>query len=219
MLTSSFVSIISEEGLEDPAKVFTEDDWNPVTYAEGATPGGHKGTAYRASKTLAERAAWRFMDDKKPSFDLVTICPPLVFGPVATTSAQPVNTSNGRFVQLVQGRWRDGILPGMGVNLFVDVRDAALAHVVALEKPGAGGRRFLCASGRFCNREIAAVARAHFPELVDVLPPEDSPGAGYEEGVTPKCSNARATEVLGIDWIGIEKTSVDTIRSLLAVRA
>ena len=35
---------------------------------------------YRASKTLAERAAWKFVDDNKPEWDLVTINPPLVFG-------------------------------------------------------------------------------------------------------------------------------------------
>ena len=35
---------------------------------------------YRASKTLAERAAWKFVEDNKPEWDLVTINPPLVFG-------------------------------------------------------------------------------------------------------------------------------------------
>ncbi|KAI0971257.1 hypothetical protein F4678DRAFT_434254 [Xylaria arbuscula] len=212
VVTSSFVAILSEAGLKDPNKIFTEDDWNPVTYNEGAES-GDKGTAYRASKTLAERAAWSFMEEEKPSFDLVTICPPLVFGPVAP-GAGPVNTSNSRFMELIQGKWRYEILPSIGVNVFVHVRDVAFAHVAAMERPEAGGQRFFCASGNFCNRDIATAARAHFPELLEVLPSEDAPGGGYG-AVIPGFSNARATEVLGIKWTGIEKTAVDTIQSLL----
>lgn len=33
---------------------------------------------YLGSKTLAEKAAWEFVNSEKPGFDLVTICPPLV---------------------------------------------------------------------------------------------------------------------------------------------
>ena len=36
--------------------------------------------AYRASKVMAERAAWEFVKEKQPRFDIVTICPPLVIG-------------------------------------------------------------------------------------------------------------------------------------------
>ena len=35
---------------------------------------------YRASKTLAEKAAWKFMHQNTPSWDLVVLNPPLVFG-------------------------------------------------------------------------------------------------------------------------------------------
>jgi hypothetical protein len=39
-------------------------------------------------------------------------------------------------------------LPG---HIWVDVRDAALAHVLALEKKEAGGERILLSSGEHCS--------------------------------------------------------------------
>ena len=54
--------------------------------------------AYRASKTLAEKAAWAFLEehtvDGKAPFAISTINPPLVFGPIIhqCESAKSLNT-------------------------------------------------------------------------------------------------------------------------------
>lgn len=59
-----------------PGHVYSEADWNPVTPEEvEADPAG---TGYRASKTFAEKAAWKFVEEEKPNFTLATINPPLV---------------------------------------------------------------------------------------------------------------------------------------------
>lgn len=210
--------MVSTAGLQDPKKVFSESDWNPNTYEDGLK--NDKAVSYRVSKTIAERSAWKFVEDEKPTFDLVTICPPLVFGPIAQhlNSLSDINTSNGRFLELVQGKWKSEILPSIGVNLWVDVRDVAVAHVAAFEKADAGGKRFFCTSGNFCNRDIAAAARESFPELHDKLPSNEVKGGDYPP-VVPGYDNSKATEILGIDWIDIKKTTVDTINSLLAAGA
>ncbi len=64
--------------------VVTEKDWNEydpriVTEKGKDAPGS---SVYRASKTLAERAAWEFVEKHKDEikFDLVTILPPWVYG-------------------------------------------------------------------------------------------------------------------------------------------
>lgn len=44
---------------------------------------------YRASKTLAERAAWKYVEENKPDWDLVTVCPPYVLGPIIHEAATP----------------------------------------------------------------------------------------------------------------------------------
>lgn len=76
-----------------------------------------------ASKTLAEKAAWEFVDQEKPNFTISTINPPLVFGPIIhyLNSLDALNTSNQRLQALVRGEWKDAI-PDTGVYLWVDVR-------------------------------------------------------------------------------------------------
>lgn len=63
---------------------FTEEDWNENSPAQLEEKGKDVAPpdAYRASKTLAEKAAWKFVEENKPKWDLVTMCPPLVLGPV-----------------------------------------------------------------------------------------------------------------------------------------
>lgn len=218
VITSSFASILSEAGLKDASKVFSEADWNPNTYEDGLKD--NKATSYRVSKTVAERAGWDFVEKEKPNFDLATICPPLVFGPVVhhLNSLSAINTSNARFVDLIQGKMKDEIAP-TGVHLWVDVRDVALAHVEAMERPEAGGQRFFVTAGKFSNRELVDAARKNFPELKDKLPGENAQGGDYPEGGFPGYDHSRATKVLGIDWIPLEKSTVDTIKSLQEVGA
>lgn len=77
----------------------------------------------------------------------------MVFGPVVhhLASLDSINTSNERIVALVQGKWKDAV-PDTGVFAWVDVRDVALAHVLAIEKPALGGKRLFATAGYFSNR-------------------------------------------------------------------
>lgn len=221
VITSSFAAILSTDGLADPTKTFSEADWNPNTYEEGIT--GPPGTTYRVSKTLAEKAAWDFKEAEKPNFDIATINPPFVFGPVVhhLSSLADINTSNGNMVALIVGRWKSEI-PPTGVHLWVDVRDVAKAHVAAMERPEAGGSRFFVTTGLFANKEIVPIVRKNFPQLADKLPEEGVAGGDYPGGSIEnvyKFDNSKATKVLGIDWIPFEQSITDTIGSLLAVGA
>lgn len=68
--------------------VLTESDWNDTEVAEVKEKGrtAPQAAKYRASKTMAERAAWDLYCEGKErgviGWDLVTLCPPWVFGPV-----------------------------------------------------------------------------------------------------------------------------------------
>ncbi|KAI1115435.1 hypothetical protein F5Y14DRAFT_410558 [Nemania sp. NC0429] len=219
VITSSFAAILSVEGLADKTKTFSEADWNPNTYEDGLT--GAPGTTYRVSKTLAEKEAWDFQAREKPGFDIATINPPFVFGPVVPhlRSLADINTSNGNFAALIAGRWKQEV-PPTTMYLWVDVRDVAKAHVEAMERPEAGNQRFFVTTGLYNNREIADIVRKNFPPLADKLPAEGNSGGDYPEGNIDnvyKYDNSRATKVLGIDWIPLEKSVTDTVQSLLAV--
>ncbi len=48
---------------------------------------------YNASKKLAEKAAWKFMEDNKPAFDLAVINPDIVIGPMLHPVPGPSNVN------------------------------------------------------------------------------------------------------------------------------
>lgn len=218
VVTSSFAAILDEAKVSDPSTTFSETSWNPVTLADihRSQP-----TAYRASKTLAERAAWEFVNDPAngAKFDLVTVNPPMVFGPVAQwcKSLESVNTSNERIVDCLQGKWRKEGIPTTGAAIiWVDVRDVALAHIKAgLEIPEAGGKRLFVVSSEFSNSELGKVVRENFPEDNEKLPTEETKGGELPaEGERFRWDNEATRRLLGIEWIGFEKSIVDTVRSL-----
>lgn len=138
VLTSSMAAI-SDEPID--GKVFTEEDWNERS-SLGRNP-------YYLSKTLAERAAWAFAKEAN-SFDLVAINPYMVIGP---SLGPDLNTSNAIFRDILTG-----VFPGIiGLSWgFVDVRDVAHAHVLAMENRQAKGR-YLCAAETLSMREIVAL--------------------------------------------------------------
>ncbi|EEU35973.1 uncharacterized protein NECHADRAFT_96506 [Fusarium vanettenii 77-13-4] len=214
VMTSSFASVLDEDRLEDPSAVFTEKDWNPVTMDQ---VNGSRATAYRVSKKFAERAAWDFVASNKTSFDLVTVCPSLVLGPIKhqLPSLDKVNTSNSRMVDLVQGKWKEGIPDAyLAAVYWIDVRDLALTHIFGMEKPDAGGRRLMPLGGRFGNRMIADIAWKHFPELREKLPGLDVPGGGLAPAdQVYRVDNSETKRFLGIEWREFETTIVDCVNS------
>ena len=214
VITSSFAAVLDASKLSDPNTTFTEASWNPITMAQATES---QALAYRLSKTMAERAAWDFVAKEKPNFDLATVNPPLVFGPVVhhLASLDTINTSNERIVALATGGWNKEIPETGPITIWVDVRDVALAHIRAMENPAAGGKRCLTVGSRFSHRQLAEIAWNNFPELKDKLPPKDVPGGGAP-GPTEnfKYNNDQTNEVLGIKWRTLEDSITDLIKTL-----
>ena len=96
VITSSVAAVLETQGTP---RVFTEADWNEGSVVEVREKGVHASQAgkYRASKTLAEKAAWDFVEKNKGSiaWDLVVLNPPYVFGPAIheVSSPEALNTS------------------------------------------------------------------------------------------------------------------------------
>jgi len=94
---------------------------------------------YCASKTLAEIAAWKYMEQEKPSFRLVTILPSCIVGPSLSSD---VGITNKCLLSLLKhGGFVDDTLPNDCFS-FVDVRDCAEHHVAAMDTKQASGRYF-----------------------------------------------------------------------------
>jgi len=135
VLTSSVAAIVgSPDG-----RLLTEDDWN--------TDSALDNNPYSYSKTQAERAAWDFMEEHQPDFDLVVINPSAVLGPSHRESVGP---SVGLIRDLMTGK----IPAVVDIDVsFVDVRDVADAHILAAETPEADGR-YICVAGVATIREL-----------------------------------------------------------------
>jgi nucleoside-diphosphate-sugar epimerase len=219
VVTSSFAAI--NHGSDKKPPFYDESNWNPITWDEAAQD---KTLAYRGSKTLAEKAAWTFMDTAKPSFDLATINPSLVFGPAAphlsSGDLDSLNTSNLRILHMLQGKMKDKLDP-TGFYSWVDVRDVATAHVRALEVPTASGKRFLLLAGYHTNKRIADIIASLGPQFREKLPADLDKA---EDDLPPpderyQFSNKRSIEVLGIEYTSLEKSVKDTVDSLLELGA
>lgn len=135
VLTSSFAAVTDE-----PEGTFTEADWN--------TRSSLTRNPYYFSKVEAEKAAWNFVDGHE-KFDLVVINPSVIIGPSLIPS---LNESSRALVGLLKG-----LFPAV-LDLcyaFVDVRDVAKAHRLAMEKPEASGR-YLCTAETWSQRRLVS---------------------------------------------------------------
>jgi nucleoside-diphosphate-sugar epimerase len=147
VLTSSFAAIGYGHAATD--RPFTEEDWTDLD--SGATI-----SAYVKSKTLAERAAWDFIEREGGGLELTTVNPVGVLGPLLGKDY----SSSVRLVKMVG----DGRLPRLPRISFgiVDVRDVATLHRLAMTHPEAAGERFLAVSGDpISAQELALLIRGH----------------------------------------------------------
>lgn len=232
VLTSSIAAVLDwrpeNPKITDPRRVYTGADWNLTTLAEvQAKPGDH-GIAYRASKTLAERAAWEIAAEEKQhadGFDLVTLCPPMIYGPVF--DARPLA---GRPADLNQSTWniynglmRRGLtardpVPATHLHLYVDVRDAARAHLLAAETPAAGGRRMVVCAGEMTFQRMANVIRDTLPARRDAVPEGSPAEPRMPEGIFT-ASSEEAERVLGLTFHSPESTIGDLALQLAEIEA
>lgn len=213
VITSSFASIFDPSLGCRPGYVYSEKDWNPVT-AEEAVLNAVSG--YEASKTFAEKAAWDFVLQERPTFTLSTICPPMVMGPsIPDSSSASLGFGNQVIYNIVHDQSQQQVPPNF-LFCWVDVRDLALCHVLAVERDGAANQRFLV-GGPYSNREIADIVRAQLSQGSGLLGMEKALGGDYPDGGVYGVDARRAVEVFGIEWRSLTECVMDTIHSFAKV--
>ena len=150
VMTSSFAAVGYGWGDARP-DLLTEEHWsNPDNLKDN--------TAYTRSKTIAERAAWEYVNGEGEGLELSTINPVAVLGPAMSAD---VSASLELITQPMQKK-----LPAIPKLSFgvVDVRDVADAHVAAMTHPGAAGERFLVSESVLWFRDIVAILNEAYPE-------------------------------------------------------
>lgn len=211
VVTSSYAAIAPAETESDPEFVVTELTWNNISW-EDAKKNAFSG--YRGSKAFAEKACWDFVKENNPPFTVATVNPGLVFGPQAFTTGvkDTLNTSSEVLNAIIRLKSEDPFPTYKGT--FVDVRDVALAHLVAFEKEEAQGKRLLLCNGRGCAQSVLDILHENFSELAHL--PKGEFGTGPE--VFKKMStidNSATRELLGFPLISLEDSVIESVRQIL----
>lgn len=141
VLTSSVAAVFDEP---ISGHGYTEKDWNETSSLTR--------NPYFYSKTLAERSAWDYIEKENPAFELVVVNPSVVIGPSLVPS---LNTSNQILRDILAGTYPMIMSITWG---FVDVRDVAHAHILAMENEKAKGR-YLCTSETLGMSEVVSILR------------------------------------------------------------
>ena len=218
VMTSSMAAIAYGHG-DRRAEVSDETMWS--------NPDGPDNTPYTKSKTIAERAAWDYVNGEGKGLELAVINPTGIMGPALSAD---VSTSLEIPIRLMNGK-TPGV-PRLGFSL-VDVRDVAECQVKAMEIPEAAGERFLATEGFLWFADAAEVLRKKFPAYDAKIPKRKIPDfvlklmavfqpiykqTVTELGRTRKASNAKASRVLGVKFRTAEEALIASAESLIQLK-
>jgi nucleoside-diphosphate-sugar epimerase len=212
VVLSSFAAVVDLSKSPRPGYLYTENDWDPVTETQAAENGV---LGYHASKTFAERAAWDMWKEAKDagkiSWDLVTLCPPMIYGPPlqevdVSKGIDGLNTSTKRLLQGITGT--DPAFASKvarpGLPHWIDVRDIALAHVKALGlSEGVSERFLLCSSVRYYEDGLTELRAKGVKGLGEE-------GERCDQNNHFAIDTTKARQVLGLEFIPFEKTVQET---------
>ncbi|THH21482.1 hypothetical protein EW146_g93 [Bondarzewia mesenterica] len=195
-----------------------ENDWNTLTYEDVTKPGTHPYFAYAASKTLSEKAAWKFAQEN-PDIDLATVIPAYVYGPGGRGQVidGPTNGTNLLIYSLIQGPKGRPVPehPFVYPN-YIHIADAARAHVRALNAPNSEKpKRIIAVAGCFTWKQAVEYLTETRPDLKDRLPVITGNEKECPEWV--RYDNSSAARLLGMtDYIGWQETLDSTVDYLVA---
>ncbi|KAF8312002.1 NAD(P)-binding protein [Clavulina sp. PMI_390] len=189
VLTSS-VAAVSTEGKD----LWDETLWGTMHIealeSKGKdTPGT---VVYSASKVLAERAAWDFVKKEQPKYELTTVLPAWCIGPYIHNTSKGLGSTPAVFLAMLP----KGDTSGNRAFPFVDVRDAALAHVLAMESDQLAGERILATSDEiFAWQDLYDILYDADLGITKSLPPKEATyGAGKKKSLLPVISSAKSLE-------------------------
>lgn len=139
----------------------TQDTWNheaiqmatnPAVYA--TLPDEAKGlVTYCASKTLAEKACWEFVEKEKPHFTLNTVVPNMNTGPTIHPK-QPASTSGAFKAAFTGNEQAFALMSSLGSQNYIDVRDSGRLHLAAAIFDDVQGERVWGMAGEYNFNDV-----------------------------------------------------------------
>ncbi|KAA8519947.1 hypothetical protein F0562_014143 [Nyssa sinensis] len=158
ILTSSAAAVTINQ-LNGTGMVMKEENWTDVEFLISVKP---PTWGYPVSKTLAEKAAWKFAEEN--NIDLITVIPTLMAGPSHTPD---IPSSIGLAMSLITGN--EFLINGMkgmqmlsGSISISHVEDVCRAHIFVAEKESASGR-YICCAVNTSVPELAKFLNKRYP--------------------------------------------------------
>lgn len=197
VLTSSFAAV--GYSVDQENHVFTEEDWTDLN---ADLP------AYIKSKTVAEKAAWDFIEKEGNGLELSVINPVGIFGPAlgGITSASLDIAVSG----ILNGNMEYTPTFTMGI---VDVRDTADIHIKAMLSPEASGERFIAtAEGVMSFYDVAELFKKERPQYTARIQKLEPIGQEFYKDI----SNKKAKNILHWNPRSREEALLASADSLMA---
>ena len=181
VLTSSSLAAVIPK--PDTPVTVTAESWTDeaveLAYREPPYEPERALPVYAASKTLAEREAWKFMHEETPAFILNTVLPNMNFGASLDVAKQGRPSTSAIVAALFEGDTKclGGITPREYrpctshnsyilthmPEYFVDVQDTAILHVAAAIHPGVQSERIFAFAEPVNGDKVLAVLRRLYP--------------------------------------------------------
>ncbi|MDX2134255.1 MAG: aldehyde reductase [Saprospiraceae bacterium] len=218
VLTSSSGAITYGVEKSRRNSTFTENDWTDPNNTSDTSP-------YFRSKTLAERAAWDFMEKDNSGMELVTICPGAILGPVLE---QDFGTTANIVIKTLDGS--TPAIPRIGYDIS-DARSVADLHIRAMQAPQAAGQRFIAATDYLRFKDVADILRETYPQRK--IPTLVLPDVGVrlfsyidpvlkplliDLGVERRLDNSKAVRELGWQPIPAREAVLACAESVIALK-
>ena len=195
VLTSAFGAICAGHG--PMTRPFNDEDWSDLT-SKNIWP-------YQKSKTLSEQAAWDFIAREGRGMGLSSVNPVAVLGPV-------LGADYSHSIRLIKN-----ILAGQPgapkINSgFVDVRDVADLHLLAMTHEAAKGQRFIAIAGEsMWMAEVAQVLKSRMGPIARKASTRVLPNWLVRLGALKDPALRGAVPLLGLN---LNATSAKAIRLL-----
>lgn len=165
---------------------------------------------YGASKTEAERAIWAAVKDANAKFQVATVLPNAMFGPILKPSGEKTSSTASWLLELYRGK--ADAFDEFPPQYHVDVRDTAKLHTIALTDPSCNGERIFSFAAPFNRSDVLALFRKLRPRQSF---PTDDRETGRDLSVIP---NEDAEELLkkhyGKGFASLEECVKATIDSV-----
>jgi len=192
IITGSIVSTLTLPDELFSGRTISNKDFNGIKREAALESPLH---AYQYSKVTAEQQVWKFVEERKPAFDVVFHLSPAITGRAIQqdwrASRQHLGGMSGIY------KLFDTEDPPEVIPYFMDMDDVAWMHVKSVDLSVPGNKRYLAAAGKMNTNDLANKIREEYPQFRDrvVARPE-----GKEPEGLVKLDLKETEEVFGNNW-------------------